>query len=834
MARGYLVVASLTAGASCALGQNCPEQWIPVVGVAGTDNQIRATAIWDPDDAGPMAPELVIGGEFTVVGQTVARGAARWDGTRWLGMGSTRARIFAFAEFDADGPGGASRDLLCSGAFGPDGAEPFGLARWAGAEWELVTATPVFPHVMSVFDPDGPGPVHPKLIAGGYSASTDPGPMRGVAQWDGATWTPLGTGLSQQIPESTQIHALVVVDYDGPGPELAKLIVGGDFTRAGSLSVGGIAAWDGQSWSALGAGLSNQSGARPIVRSMIPFDLDGPGPASVRLIASGSFDRAGGLPVSYVGVWDGASWSALTASNPIGFPLLFTGDSDGGGSLQESLLAIAYPVPPMPPAPASIQRWTGSGWTPLGEQLGDDPTRLTEFRPGGGEPVLVATGDFAGRGLARNLAVWDGAGWDFIDGPALAMDYGMVAIDPDGAGPLPEELVTDGVYQDGSGGRLEGPLAFDGRSWRVIGGTEILGPFTVLDLDGPGPQADRLIGYRASPNVFVAWDGVSWTPISSAGWTNPGVFDFDGSGPQPPRLISGFPEFGGPTPGYRTAAWDGSTWSSFGEQLVSMVSHEYTNLRKFLAFDPDGSGPEPESLYVAGYFHQAGQTAVRHVARWDGAAWRDLDTSMFGWNDSVYELAVFDLDGTGPNPERLLVASTQGLLVWDGEQWVAEASLAPIPRAFAQLDRDAAGPLPTELFVLTRDSRIFRWASPTWISFAEGLSHAGNNTVGLADAISGWQPQGLAPRLAVSGGFLLAGPHAAPKLALYGCPGPPCYVNCDESTSAPVLNAADFACFLQRFAAGDLYVNCDGSTVHPMLNVADFTCFVRRFAAGCP
>ncbi len=61
-----------------------------------------------------------------------------------------------------------------------------------------------------------------------------------------------------------------------------------------------------------------------------------------------------------------------------------------------------------------------------------------------------------------------------------------------------------------------------------------------------------------------------------------------------------------------------------------------------------------------------------------------------------------------------------------------------------------------------------------------------------------------------------------------------CYANCDESTTAPALNVADFTCFLQRFAAGDSYCNCDQSTSVPVLNVADFTCFLQSFAAGCP
>jgi uncharacterized membrane protein len=61
-----------------------------------------------------------------------------------------------------------------------------------------------------------------------------------------------------------------------------------------------------------------------------------------------------------------------------------------------------------------------------------------------------------------------------------------------------------------------------------------------------------------------------------------------------------------------------------------------------------------------------------------------------------------------------------------------------------------------------------------------------------------------------------------------------CYPNCDGSTTAPVLNVADFTCFLQKFAAQDGYANCDSSTTAPMLNVADFTCFLQKFAAGCP
>jgi hypothetical protein len=63
--------------------------------------------------------------------------------------------------------------------------------------------------------------------------------------------------------------------------------------------------------------------------------------------------------------------------------------------------------------------------------------------------------------------------------------------------------------------------------------------------------------------------------------------------------------------------------------------------------------------------------------------------------------------------------------------------------------------------------------------------------------------------------------------------GTSCYPNCDNSTAPPILNANDFQCFLNRYAAGDSYANCDNSTAPPILNANDFQCFLNAYAAGC-
>ncbi len=63
---------------------------------------------------------------------------------------------------------------------------------------------------------------------------------------------------------------------------------------------------------------------------------------------------------------------------------------------------------------------------------------------------------------------------------------------------------------------------------------------------------------------------------------------------------------------------------------------------------------------------------------------------------------------------------------------------------------------------------------------------------------------------------------------------PACYANCTGNTDLPLLSAADFTCFLNKFRAGDQYANCNGNTDAPTLTAADFTCFLNKFRAGCP
>jgi hypothetical protein len=99
--------------------------------------------------------------------------------------------------------------------------------------------------------------------------------------------------------------------------------------------------------------------------------------------------------------------------------------------------------------------------------------------------------------------------------------------------------------------------------------------------------------------------------------------------------------------------------------------------------------------------------------------------------------------------------------------------------------------------------------------------------------LTGWY-LGTATGISADGSVIVGqGSHNGELRSWYVHLPAPCYANCDASTTAPALNVADFACFLNRFASGDTRANCDLSALSPVLNIADFACFVNAFAVGC-
>lgn len=108
-----------------------------------------------------------------------------------------------------------------------------------------------------------------------------------------------GAGSPQGL--NGPVYALVVFD-DGSGGGPA-LYAGGAFTNAGGVVVSNIARWDGASWEGVGGGLNGG------VNALIVFD-DGHGDGPV-LYAGGWFADDGDGAPNRVARWDGSSWTGV-------------------------------------------------------------------------------------------------------------------------------------------------------------------------------------------------------------------------------------------------------------------------------------------------------------------------------------------------------------------------------------------------------------------------------------------------------------------------------------------------------------------------------------------
>jgi trimeric autotransporter adhesin len=213
----------------------------------GVNDHARAMAMFD-DGTGPA---LYVGGDFTVAGGAAMHRIARWNGQAWssLGSGGTNGLNFPVYALTVFGEVETKESaLIVGGQFWMAGGQPASrIARWDGTAWSSLGAGiggTGFPSVyaLTVFD-DGTGS-GPQLYAGGLFTTAGGAPANRIARWDGASWAPLGSGVS--ITATSEINALASFaspTQNGTGAPRSTLYAGGLFTGAGGIPSHNIAAW---------------------------------------------------------------------------------------------------------------------------------------------------------------------------------------------------------------------------------------------------------------------------------------------------------------------------------------------------------------------------------------------------------------------------------------------------------------------------------------------------------------------------------------------------------------------------------------------------------------
>lgn len=295
-------------------------------------------------------------------------------------------------------------------------------------------------YVSTMWDPDGAGPLPPRVVVGGQFTTAGGIVANRIAQWDPATstWSALGSGMDGYV------LALA-------GMPNGDLIAGGGFATAGGTAARYIARWDGTAWSSLGpmSGPSSQALSGDVYTlTVLP---------SGELVAGGIFYFAGWVQVNFVARWDGSSWwpiSAVGMNNYVlASALLPNGDLVAGGYFTSAGgVAANY-----------IARWNGAGWSPMGAGANSSVFALLT----GNNGDLVAGGQFtAMSGIPTNrIARWSPAGGGTWSAMGTGMNFEVRAL-----AELPQgELVAGGQFSTAGGSPANFVARWNGSWWSAVG-----------------------------------------------------------------------------------------------------------------------------------------------------------------------------------------------------------------------------------------------------------------------------------------------------------------------------------------------------------------------------
>ncbi|MBJ6110177.1 T9SS type A sorting domain-containing protein [Hymenobacter sp. BT523] len=436
------------------------------------------------------------GGQFDRAGGAPANNIARWNGTAWTALGTgTGGSYFAgrVTALKLDGTGG----LYVGGHFlTAGGSLATRLARWDGSAWQAQglamsgdsTGSIQIPDVVNALALDGRG----HLLAGGCFIRAGNAIACDIAQLTLATtqWTALGApaGGGQGFANRPFLYCMVA---DGNG----NVYVGGDFGTVGHKAARGVAKWNGTSWTPLGTGINGRVQALALDRQgglyaagQIFDSVTGAYQGVARwngttwqnlgfggsagsyinalavdaannLYAGGTFSAAGSVAALNVAKWNGTAWSALGAGLPAA---VFCLAVDANNNLYAGSAFLTVTSPP-------VYRWNGTTWTGLGTGVfGHVKALLVDANNN-----VYAGGTFTSLGgvNANYIAKWNGTTWNALGNSAFVGDANVTEVDaiaPDGAGGI-----YIGTYASNRYNTLSQPMAYvarwNGTSWTALG-----------------------------------------------------------------------------------------------------------------------------------------------------------------------------------------------------------------------------------------------------------------------------------------------------------------------------------------------------------------------------
>ena len=244
---------------------------------------------------GGNGERLYVGGTLTTSTGAPANDVQVYDGSSWSPVGAMPDfTVRDLQWFDA---GNGPRLYAAGSPVGPIGSPsiPGYVICWDGVSWSAIAGPDDGCMALELFD-DGAGT---KLYVGGLFSTLFPSTVaRGIATWDGTTWSPVGSGLSG----AGYLWVFTLARWnDGAGE---KLYLGGDFGVAGGVpNTSNIASWDGVNFAPLGAGWRKEVRTLAVDTGTTPSTLIAGGDYSNHLPQFDPRERGGLMR------WNGSAWS---------------------------------------------------------------------------------------------------------------------------------------------------------------------------------------------------------------------------------------------------------------------------------------------------------------------------------------------------------------------------------------------------------------------------------------------------------------------------------------------------------------------------------------------
>ena len=378
--------------------------WVSLGGLPGTDGMVNAAAV---DSSG----NLYIGGSFIIVGNINATNIAEWNGNTWSDVsgGINGGYVGALAV--------SGDTLFVGGAFtNAGGITASNIAQWNGNGWSALGSGMSGKNHSYGFGPlvNALAVSGGTLYAGGAFSTAGGVAANNIAQWNGNAWSALGSGLTG-LDENGLYPFVSALAVSG-----GTLYAGGAFSTAGGVPANEIAQWNGNAWSALGSGMSGWelNTGESIVYSLAV--------SAGTLYAGGYFSTAGGVVVNCIAQWNGNSWSALgegiSGQDAYGDgPVVDALAVSGGTLFVGGVFSTAGTN-----AADSIAQWNGNAWSGLGSGMSGEVVSVVSgdttysypmvsaLAVSGG--ILFAGGVFstAGTNAANSIAQWNGNAWSAL------------------------------------------------------------------------------------------------------------------------------------------------------------------------------------------------------------------------------------------------------------------------------------------------------------------------------------------------------------------------------------------------------------------------------------